>query len=73
LEEDVFPTAYRLNRPGDVRRYFGHGADVYHYSTSAVPSYHFGSLVLMRLQQLAHRLMPPMFDVGLRFFIRKRS
>jgi hypothetical protein len=70
--KDVFPTVYRLNRPSAVKRYFGHSADVFHYSTSAVPSYHFGSLALMRLQQLAHRLTPPMFDVGLRFFIRKR-
>lgn len=71
-ERDVFPTAYLLNRPAAVRRYFGEYADIYHYSTSAVPSYHFGSIAMMRLLQLAHRLMPPMFDVGLRFFIRKR-
>lgn len=71
--EDVFPTAYLLNRPSAVERYFGKSADVYHYSTSAVPSYHFGNLALMRLQQLIHRLTPPMFDVGLRFFIQKRA
>jgi SAM-dependent methyltransferase len=71
-EKDVFPTTYLLNRPSAVERYFGHSADVYHYSTSAVPSYHFGSLVLMRLEQFIHRLTPPMFNVGLRFFIRKR-
>lgn len=70
---DVFPTAYKLNRPSDVRRYFGHSADIYHYSTSAVPSYHFGSVALMRILQLIHRLTPPIFDVGLRFFIRKRD
>lgn len=70
---DVFPTAYRLNRPADVRRYFGGSAEVYHYSTSAVPSYHFGSIALMRLLQLLHRLTPSVLDVGLRFFIRKRS
>jgi ubiquinone/menaquinone biosynthesis C-methylase UbiE len=70
---DVFPTVYRLNRPGASRRYFGHAADIYHYSTSAVPSYHFGSVTLMRVQQLVHRLTPPMFDVGLRFFIHKRA
>jgi SAM-dependent methyltransferase len=69
---DVFPTVYRLNRPRAVRRYFGHAADIFHYSTSAVPSYHFGSMTLMRLQQLVHRLTPSMLDVGLRFFIRKR-
>jgi len=72
LEGDVFPTAYLLNRPSAIRRYFGHSADIYHYSTSAVPSYHFGSLALMRLLQFVHRLTPPMFDVGLRFFIQKR-
>jgi len=72
LERDVFPTAYKLNRPKDVRRYFGNAADVYSYSVSGVPSYHFGSMPVMRLLQLVHRLTPPAFDVSLRFFIRKR-
>lgn len=70
--KDVFPTVYRLNRRSAVKRYFGSEADIYHYSTSGVPSYHFGSMLLMRLKQLIHRLTPPTFDVGLRFFIRKR-
>ena len=73
LSKDVFPTAYKLNRPSAIRHHFGHSADVFHYSTSAVPSYHFGSLLIMRLQQVLHRLTPPPFDVGLRFFIRKFS
>ncbi len=72
LAKDVFPTVYKLNRPSAVRRAFGPAAEIFHYSTSAVPSYYFNSVVLMRLQQLVHRLTPPMFDVGLRFFIRKR-
>ena len=71
-EEDVFPTAYQLNRPKAVRRHFGHAADVYHYSTSAVPSYFFGRVWLFRLMRLVHRLTPPPLDVGLRFFIQKR-
>jgi len=69
----IFPTTYRLNRPSAVRRHFGNSADVYHYSTSAVPSYHFGSMVLMRIEQFVHRLTPPPLDVGLRFFIRKHA
>ena len=72
LAEDVFPTRYRLNRPSAVKCYFGHAADIYSYSTSAVPSYHYGKLWLMRLFQFVHRVTPPPFDVGLRFFIRKR-
>jgi len=70
---DVFPTRYRLNRPSAVKRYFGHAADVYWYSTSAVPSYHFGNIFVMRILQVVHRLTPTPFDVGLRFFIRKRD
>lgn len=73
LSQDVFPTVYKLNRPSAVRRYFGHAADVYHYSTSSIPAYHFGSMVLFRIFQLIHRLTPPPLDVGLRFFIRKRA
>jgi SAM-dependent methyltransferase len=73
LEKDVFPTAYKLNRPSAVRRFFGHSADVYHYSCSNVPSYHFGSKVVFRLLQLVHKLTPPMFANGLYLFIRKRD
>jgi SAM-dependent methyltransferase len=70
--KDVFPTKYKLNRPSSVRRYFGKSAEIYHYSTSAVPSYHFGNIVIMRFLQLVHRVTPPIFAVGLRFFIQKR-
>lgn len=71
--KDIFPTVYKLNRPSAVRRYFGHSADVYHYSASGPPAYHFGSFAAFRLLQLVHRLTPPPFDLGLRFFIRKRQ
>jgi SAM-dependent methyltransferase len=71
-EQDVFPTVYQLNTPGAVRRHFGHSADVFSYSASGVPSYHFGSMILFRLLLVLHRLLPPVLDLGLRFFIRKR-
>lgn len=71
--EDIFPTVYKLNRPADVKRYFGRSADVYHYSASGPPAYHFGSFAAFRLFQLIHRLTPPPFNLGLRFFIRKRA
>lgn len=70
--EDVFPTVYRLNTPRAIRRHFGKGADVYHYSTSGVPSYHFGSAILLRLFLLLHRFLPRALDVSMSFFIRKR-
>lgn len=71
--EDVFPTTYKLNRPGEVRRYFGHGADVFYYSTSGVPSYHFGSQRVLRALTVLHRFIPSVLDVGLAFFIRKHA
>jgi SAM-dependent methyltransferase len=71
--EDVFSTCYKLNRPKDVRRHFGHMADLYHYSSSGVPSYHFGSILLFRITSLMHRLLPPILDNGLRFFIQKHA
>lgn len=70
--EDTFPTVYRLNRPRAIRRYFRADADVFVYSTSAVPAYHFGSKLLFRLQLLFHRILPPAFDLRLAIFIRKR-
>jgi SAM-dependent methyltransferase len=70
--QDVFPTVYRLNTPGAVRRHFGHGADVFHYAMSAVPSYHFGSAALFRLELLMHRLLPSALGLTLHLFIRKR-
>jgi SAM-dependent methyltransferase len=69
--EDVFPTVYKLNRPRDVKRHFGSRAEMYHYSTSGVPSYHFGSVAMFRLFLLLHRFLPPALDTGLAFFIRK--
>ena len=71
-EEDVFPTVYGLNRPRDIKRHFGSHAEIYHYSTSAVPSYHFGNVALFRFLRLLHRFLPSAFDLGLAFFIRKR-
>lgn len=71
--EDVFPTAYKLNRPKAVRRFFGRRAEVFHYTTSAVPSYHFGNFFVFRSMLLVHRVLPPMFDLVLGFFIRKHE
>ncbi len=69
--EDVFSTCYKLNRPKDVRRHFGHMSNLYHYSSSGVPSYHFGSIILFRITSVMHRLKPPILDNGVRFFIQK--
>ena len=72
-EQDVFPTAYKLNTPAAIRRHFGAQADVYYYRDSAVPSYHLGKPLVFRGLQLLHRLLPPALGTGLFLFIRKRE
>lgn len=70
--EDIFPTAYRLNTPRALQRQFGDAADVYCFRFSGTPTYHFGRPWLYRLQQIAHRFLPPTLDKALCVFIRKR-
>lgn len=70
-EEDVFPTVYGLNTPHAVRTHFGDGARVFHYRSSAVPTYHLGSAALYRVQRFIHRFLPPALDKGLHLFIQK--
>jgi SAM-dependent methyltransferase len=72
-EMDVFPTTYRLNTGRALQRHFGADADIYHYTMSAVPSYHFGSLLLFRLQLGLHRLLPGALGLTLHLFMRKRA
>jgi SAM-dependent methyltransferase len=72
-ERDVFPTVYKLNTPQDVQRYFGHEAQIFHYRTSAVPSYHFGNLYAFKLFLFLHRLLPNVLNSGLGLFIRKHD
>lgn len=70
--EDIFPTAYRLNTPGALKRHFGAQAEVYCFRFSGTPTYHFGRSWLYRLQQIVHRFLPPTLDKALGVFIRKR-
>lgn len=72
-EKDIFPTAYKLNRPSAITRHFGRSAEIFYYASSAVPSYHFGSKILFRLLQVIHSLSPSIFANALYFFIRKRD
>ena len=72
-DEDVFPTAYRLNSVQDIRRHFGAHADIFHYRTCGVPSYHFGSPAMLRALLLFETFLPPAFRTALGLFIRKKS
>ncbi len=70
-EVDVFPTTYHLNTATDVRRHFQPNAEVYHYRAAGVPSYHFGSVTILRLLLLLQRAIPAALYPGLALFIHK--
>lgn len=71
FEKDVFPTAYKLNRPNAVIRYF-RGCSVEWYFDSAEPSYSFGSRSITRIMAAVHRLLPDTLATSVCFFITKR-
>jgi SAM-dependent methyltransferase len=68
---DVFPTQYRLNSPGKLKRTFGLSATVYTQFVSGEPGYHFGSPFLYGLFKWMHRVMPERLQPLLIFYIRK--
>ena len=72
-EEDVFPTAYALNTPADLKRHFGRHAYIHAFRSSSTPTYHFGRSWIYRAQALLHRVLPPQLDKGLFVFIRKHD
>lgn len=70
--EDIFPTVYKMNSVGQVRRLFP-GCDVFWYRHNSEPAYYFGIPILYRMFSLLHRLLPETLSVSICFFIRKRT
>jgi SAM-dependent methyltransferase len=70
--EDVFPTQYKLNTPSDLRKAFGHGADIFIARKASEPGYHFGRPWLYRFFKTLSKHSPdsvlPVLDV----YIKKR-
>ena len=70
--EDVFPTHYRLNTLGDLRRQFEPGCTVHAYRTSSEPAYHFGSPFIYGLTKVLHTLLPSPLHTAILAFIQKK-
>ncbi len=70
--QDVFPTYFRMNSVGAIRRYFSE-CDIAWYRDSAEPAYYFGSPLLYRLFLVVHRLLPDIFSTSICFLIRKHA
>jgi len=69
-QDDVFPTAYRLNRPAVVQRIFAE-CELEFYFDSAEPSYYFGHPAVYRVMSFVHRRLPQNLATGFCCFIRK--
>lgn len=67
---DVFPTAYRMNTLGDIKRAFSHFDD-FSYIYATEPSYYFGREVVYRLMVMAHRILPVVVSGNMMIFMRK--
>lgn len=69
---DVFPTLYRLNTAGAIRRSFGPGVDAYVVYTSGEPGYHFGRPAIYRIAKWLHKHLPDPLQPFITVYIRKR-
>jgi SAM-dependent methyltransferase len=71
--DDVFPTRYRMNSRRAVKRLFGRYGEVYAYTASGEPSYHFGNALIYRLGMLVHKLLPSALQTALFVFVRRND
>jgi SAM-dependent methyltransferase len=70
--EDTFPTAYRLNTPADLKRWFSVSKyDHVVYAADGEPSYVGRSVLAARLSRLAFFLTPPRYRSVLYVFLHK--
>jgi SAM-dependent methyltransferase len=72
--EDVFPTRYRLNTTGALKRHFPKAKwRHYSYTWSPEPSYHFENPLIYRLFMVYHYVKKPVLGgESLNVFLRKR-
>jgi SAM-dependent methyltransferase len=71
--EDVFPTFYRMNTLGSIRRALGEENWTHHgYTSNGTPRYHGGTAIGFALVSLLQWSMPPTMRTNLLVFSQKR-
>lgn len=72
--EDVFPTRYRMNTLGTIKRYFpAHSWENYSYEINPEPAYFGNSRIAWAIMLIYFRLMPRLFPQSvLLFFLKKK-
>lgn len=69
-EHDVFPAFYRMNDRRSLMRWFsGFGVDVFY--DHAEPAYSMGSVVIVGLLKILHRLLPDGLSTSLQIRVQK--
>lgn len=68
--QDVFPTVYKMNTVGEIRRQFS-GCEVSYYRDNAEPAYYFNNGLLYRMFKALHWVLPNTLATLVCFFIRK--
>ncbi len=72
--EDVFPTVYRMNSTGTLRRQLGsHGFDSVVYTVEGEPTYMQFSHAAFWLMDKVHAVLPPLFRSTIIALARKRA
>ncbi len=73
-DHDVFPTVYKMNTLGDIRRHFPDSRfENFSFGHNAQPSYNFGSALVARMWLAYMALTPRVFAQSLFVFMRKRG
>lgn len=73
-EQDIFPTTYRLNTMGQIRRHFPDGEwENCTYRSNSEPPYVQRSIILMKMVQLYWRVAPTGLHTTLNVFVRRRE
>ena len=71
---DVFPTRFKMNSMGAVKKLFdGKHWDNFSYYYEAEPAYHFNRPAIFFLMDRFNRLLPAFLSANLFIFLRKKS
>ena len=72
-QQDVFPTRYRMNSMGSLRRLFGKYGHVMIYRASGEPAYYLGRMLPYAAFLLLHKLLPRPLATAIQLFVRKSA
>ena len=67
--EDIFPTEYKINTLGAMRKCFP-DCEVHFYRTSGEPAYYLNNRFVYAVMLMIHKLLPDFLQTSIAFFVR---